>query len=74
MARILDAEAENDYLPKTLPSTVQLDMIGDELNILQFILLCHGQVSPVCDQLLRLYLSEIVAIIGEGQFQEIFDG
>lgn len=48
--------------------------VGDQLDVLQLVLLCDGEVGAVGDQLLRLDLSEIVAVVGEGQLQEIFDG
>jgi hypothetical protein len=44
------------------------------LDVLQLVLLCDGEVGAVGDQLLRLDLPEVIAVVGEGQLQEIFDG
>lgn len=41
--------------------------VCDELDVLDFVLFCHGEFCAVGDELLRLDLAEIIAIVGEGQ-------
>lgn len=48
--------------------------IGDQLHVLQFVLLSDCDVGAVRNELLGLDLSEVVAVICESQFQVVLYG
>lgn len=46
--------------------------IGDQLHVLQLILLGDHDARPARHQLPRLYLPEVVAVVGEVELQVVF--